>query len=194
MALSGLVLFLVFLWRLPTLNQILILSILSVTMPPVSFDYTLLSLYAAFGMLCMLAISADKAGVQVKSLTAQLMLFAVIMTPESFMIISGVRLSGQLRALCLLASVLLALRYPLDLKTVRSELSAALPAFLLRDAASTRQLSQSWMTRRIPAARRVLLSYFADSNTRTHMDYSQRAASEDGLIASRLLALSGFAA
>ena len=64
----GLLLFTTLLWRIPLLNHIVVLSILSVTIPPVSFDYTLLSLYAAFAMLCMLAIRANTLRHVVKSL------------------------------------------------------------------------------------------------------------------------------
>ena len=113
----GLLLFVSVLWRIPTLNQVVVLSVLSVTMPPVSYDYTLLTLYAALAMICMLAIKAEQSKHRVKSLYTQLVLFAIVLTPESFFIVDGARYAGQLRTVCLFASVLLALAYPLEMQT-----------------------------------------------------------------------------
>jgi hypothetical protein len=100
-------------WRLPLTNQILALSILSVTLAPISYDYTLLNLYPAFAMLAVLALQAQRRGNCVPHLTAYMVLFAFIFTPQSYIIFHAVRYGAQLRAICLITMLVLALRTPL---------------------------------------------------------------------------------
>jgi len=100
-------------WRLPLPNQILALSVLSVTLAPISYDYTLLNLYPAFAMLAVLAVRAERGAPGVPYLTAYMALFAMIFTPQSYIILSGVRYGAQARALCLIAVLLLALTAPI---------------------------------------------------------------------------------
>lgn len=98
-------------WKLPLANQILILSVLSISIPPVSYDYTLLSLYAPLAILCVLALYLPDD--QQRILIPYFLLFAVILTPQSYIVFHGARFGAQLRALCLLALLILALRKPL---------------------------------------------------------------------------------
>jgi hypothetical protein len=98
-------------WKLPLANQILILSVLSISIPPVSYDYTLLSLYVPLAILCVLALRLPDD--QQRILILYFLLFAVILTPQSYIIFHGARFGAQLRALCLLALLILALRKPL---------------------------------------------------------------------------------
>jgi hypothetical protein len=100
-------------WRLPLPNQILALSVLSVTLAPVSFDYTLLNLYPAFAMLAVLAIQAERRGSAVPDMTAYMVLFALILTPESYVIYHAVRYGAELRSVCLIVMLVLALKTPL---------------------------------------------------------------------------------
>jgi hypothetical protein len=97
-------------WKLPLANQILCLSILSVCIAPVSYDYTLLSLYAALAILCVAALNtSDKES----TLVPFFLLFAAVLTPLNFVIIHGAVFSGQLRALLLVALLVMALYRPL---------------------------------------------------------------------------------
>jgi hypothetical protein len=107
-AIVCLVLYFTRIWKLPVVNQILILSILSITIPPVSFDYTLLSLYASLAILCVLALrgSPDQ---QIR-LMPYFLLYALLLTPETYAMINGIRFGGPLRALCLLALLLLSFK------------------------------------------------------------------------------------
>jgi hypothetical protein len=100
-------------WRLPLPNQILALSILSVTMAPVSYDYTLLNLYPAFAMLTVLAIQAQRRGTEVPHLTTYMVLLAIILTPESYIIFRAVRFGAQLRTICMIVMLVLSLKTPL---------------------------------------------------------------------------------
>jgi hypothetical protein len=76
---------------LPMSNQVLALSILSVTLAPLSYDYTLLNLYPAFAMLAVLALQAQKRDTQLPHCNAIMVLFALIFTPQSYIIFGAVR-------------------------------------------------------------------------------------------------------
>jgi hypothetical protein len=99
--------------KLPTINQIVILSVLSVTITPVSYDYTLLSLYASLAMLCVAAMQMPDT--QQTTLTPYFLLYAVVLTPQSYIILRSAHFYGELRAICLLAIVVVAARRPIDI-------------------------------------------------------------------------------
>ncbi len=100
--------------RLPRFNQLLVLSILSITLPPVSYDYTLLALYPSFVLLCCFIVQA---ACERKPLTANvwphLLLFTVIFTPLSFVIVGGSPYGAQLRCIAMIGLLWLAVRHPL---------------------------------------------------------------------------------
>jgi hypothetical protein len=101
-------------WRLPLPNQILALSVLSVTLAPVSYDYTLLNLYPALAMLAVLTLQAQRQGARVPHITAYMVLFAIILTPESYVIYHAVRYGAQVRTICLVIMLVLALIAPIS--------------------------------------------------------------------------------
>jgi hypothetical protein len=102
-------------WRLPLANQILVLSVLAVSIPPVSYDYTLLELYGSLAILCVIALSVSDE--RQLALVPYFMLYALILTPENYIIIHGIVFGAQFRALCLLALLILALRKPLPVES-----------------------------------------------------------------------------
>jgi len=59
-ALAGVLLFFLVIRKLPLLNQVLILTLCGVFLPPVSFDYTLLHLFIPFAMLSLYAVDRWK--------------------------------------------------------------------------------------------------------------------------------------
>jgi hypothetical protein len=56
------------LWRMPMANQLLALTTFMVALPPISYFYALVHLYAAWVVLVFVAIHAEKDGVRVKGL------------------------------------------------------------------------------------------------------------------------------
>jgi hypothetical protein len=62
------------LWRMPMANQLLAMTAFMVALPPISYFYSLVHLYAAWVVLVFVAIRAEKAGVQVKGLKAVMLL------------------------------------------------------------------------------------------------------------------------
>jgi hypothetical protein len=113
MAVVSVALYFLRMWRLPVSNQVLALSVLSVTLAPVSYDYTLINLYPAFALLAVLAVEAQRKAAAISQLRLYMILFALIFTPESYIIIHGVRYGAQLRSLCLLVMLVLSLTSPL---------------------------------------------------------------------------------
>jgi hypothetical protein len=86
--------------RMPRLEQILFLSVAMLILPPISNDYTLLHLYAPFGLL-VLAIAREQ--VQPRLYVPWLICFAVLFAPESFVIAVSTHFAGQMKCVFLLA-------------------------------------------------------------------------------------------
>ncbi len=111
------------LWRLPLPNQILALSVISILIPPVSYDYTLLNLYVGFVILLTIAIRSYRAGLEIPHLSAYMVLFAIIFTPESYCLWHSAPAGGQVRCLALLVvlglSIMFALPFEAELMAPR---------------------------------------------------------------------------
>ena len=95
--------------HLPKLNQVLILSILSVTLPPVSYDYTLLALYPPLVLLSMEVTRRAPFPFALR----YFVLFGVLLTPLSFLTWYSNPHGAQARCLCLIAILWTALRHPI---------------------------------------------------------------------------------
>ncbi len=97
--------------RLPVLNQILALSSLSILLPYVSFDYTLLHLFAPFALLVVVLATDGADGRLVltkRQLLCLLLPFAVIFTPQSYLVYHVVGYGAQVKTLALLAVIVAA--------------------------------------------------------------------------------------
>lgn len=108
---GGLVLYFGWIRRLPFLNQLLALSVCAVTLPPVSFDYTLVHLLLPFGVLCIYATSVWRSGQMVPGLRLSFLAFAVVFTTGAFLTY-GDRWAGQVRAVALLVLLAAVVRLP----------------------------------------------------------------------------------
>jgi hypothetical protein len=113
-ALAGCVLFFVRIRHLPIVNQVLALTVASVLLPPVSYDYTLIHLYLPLFPLVMLALRSAQSAWNIPGLSAILPLLAATLAPLSELIYQGVRFGGQLRALLLLTLFILSLVFRLE--------------------------------------------------------------------------------
>ncbi|MCU1251994.1 MAG: hypothetical protein JWQ49_5023 [Edaphobacter sp.] len=112
--------------KLPVANQLLILTIASILLPPTSSDYTLLQLYAPFILLVFVAIDARE---RIAGLAPCLVLLALLFTPTNFYFYSGHGAGGQIKCLLLLGLMTIALIYPFSSESasalVERELIAA---------------------------------------------------------------------
>ena len=96
--------------RLPRLNQFLLISIAMVSLPPVSYDYTLLHLYPGFALLTFLAIDAARRGSTPIVLKHLFWCFTLLFASENFVYWLGFRLNGPIKATAMFLATLILLR------------------------------------------------------------------------------------
>jgi hypothetical protein len=106
------VLYFVCIRKLPVVNQIVILFILSITLPPVSFDYTLLHLYTCWAIFTLYVLNRYVDGENVPMAGWAMFWFAFAMAPHSYAILFGHQLGAQVRLLGLVALLYLFLKHP----------------------------------------------------------------------------------
>jgi len=113
--------------RLPILNQYILVTIAMVALPPVSYDYTLLHLYPAFGLLVLLLLAhernastlqASRDATHPRSSTSVLLrqllfCFTLLFASENFLFYLGLHLNGMIKAAALFWAAVLLLRSPL---------------------------------------------------------------------------------
>lgn len=102
-----LVLYLVRVRHMALANQIVILSVCMVLLPPTSFDYTLVQLYGAWAVLSCVAVRAAAHGKRVRGLAAAMILLAIVFTPQN-LVGPGRSYGGPAKSLALLALLILA--------------------------------------------------------------------------------------
>jgi len=116
-AVAGCVLYFLRAWRLPVTNQIIFLSVAAITLPPTSYDYTLLHLYTGWVLLVFLAVSAWRNGHPLPSGFAPAMVcYVLLLAPLSEFILHGERLEGLLKCIVLVTLAFISLRFPLPLE------------------------------------------------------------------------------
>ncbi len=116
MATLGVLLYFLRIGHLPLFNQILALTVVSVLLPPVSHDYTLLHLYTPFVMLTLGMLTTPLDGQERLLATALLACFLLLFSAENYLIYDGLRFAGQVKAGVLMILFTIALRSPLNLQ------------------------------------------------------------------------------
>ncbi len=113
-AVAGTIVFFARIVKMPPVNQILCVSIAAILFTPVSFDYTLLQIYAAFVLVLFAALQQRDRPSLV--LTVALALFAFVLSAQSEFILHGLRIAGSLKAVALLALFVLGATCPIVLE------------------------------------------------------------------------------
>ncbi len=109
------VLFFTLVRRLPLYNQILFLTVMAITLPPVSYDYTLLHVYTPWAMLVFLAVRLwRQKQPPAPGMWAMFLCFSILLSPQNEVILHGERLEGAIKCTTLLFLAWLSLRYPLS--------------------------------------------------------------------------------
>jgi hypothetical protein len=93
------------LWRMPIANQLLALTAFMVALPPISYFYALVHLYAAWVVLVFVAVRAEKAGVRLKGLKAVMLLLVGLFASFMLFTFPRVGLFGGLVQACLLVGL-----------------------------------------------------------------------------------------
>ncbi len=127
-AIGGLSLFFYRIIWLPRLNQIASLIILSILLPPASYDYTLIHMYIPWAVLVLFWINQPRYVTAAIPIRWMFVLFAVVMSPESFLFIMQIKVAGQLKCVALIALLYLFLYYPLQESP--ADLATSLPTDL----------------------------------------------------------------
>lgn len=113
---TGTAVFLLRVLRLPRINQLIFLACASVSLPPVSYDYTLISLLVPCGALALVCLEDAKAGRGSAAVTACFVLFGIVLAALPTVYLrpgEPVYLQGVVRALALLALLVLSAWKPL---------------------------------------------------------------------------------
>ncbi len=119
---------------LPVANQILCFCVLSILLPPTSFDYTLMHLYAPWAILALITVQAARQGTYPKGLLAAFTCFAILFAPETEVIFHHWSYGGQIKAVTLIVLFVIALRFPFAAGDLEAE--GHDEAFRLSEAAS----------------------------------------------------------
>lgn len=101
--------------RMPVANQLLGVSAFMVLLPPVSYFYTLVHLYAPWVVLVWLALRAHRGEVRVAGLSLTILLFLPVFACFTLFTFKRVLLfGGLLQGACLVVLVLCAALFPFD--------------------------------------------------------------------------------
>ena len=106
-AFAGILIYFDVICKRPVINQVMCLTIATILLPPVSYDYTLLHLYVPWALLVLFAW--ENRGRDVPGLTAAMVCFAILFAPETELIVHGQSYGGQVKACALVALLLIAL-------------------------------------------------------------------------------------
>jgi len=112
MALCGFLLYVLFIRKLPWINQLLALTIASILLTPFSGDGTLIHLYYPFAICCLLALDAWKTQQTIPGLRSVFLCFAYLLSTESFFVFFNQRYEGQAKCFFLVVLMILALKFP----------------------------------------------------------------------------------
>jgi hypothetical protein len=97
---------------LPFINQVVFVLCCTAVLPPVSFDYTLLVMYLPFALLAIFAVRSPRQKVPTPGLLVALVLLAVLVEPETFLVLHGWLYAGQIKGCCLVLLMIVASTYP----------------------------------------------------------------------------------
>jgi len=85
----------------------------SILLPPLSGDYTLLHLYIPWAVLALISISLKDGQIQ-RGLVFSFVCMAILMAPESWLFVYGIRVAGQLKAVVLLILFIVSITCPFE--------------------------------------------------------------------------------
>jgi hypothetical protein len=102
--------------KMPLLNQVFALTALSVTLPFVSYDYTLVHMFVPCALFLLFLVrdaATGAAPITERHALAFLLPCAVLFTPQSYLLIQGIGFGGQVKTAALVALTAAAVLIPL---------------------------------------------------------------------------------
>ena len=100
--------------RLPLSNQLVILVVSFVLLPPTSYDYTLAHLYTCWAVIVVLVAKQTRIHPATKTLVAVLVLFAGLMTPSNIFSWRFTDNNGLFKCLLLIALLVISIVSPFE--------------------------------------------------------------------------------
>ena len=102
-------------WRKssPELNQLCVLLLLIVLLPPVSYDYTLIHAYLVIGIVSVCYVVASGSGQPFPGCKQYFVAFALLCTTETWIDLDGFHPNGLLKASALIVTITMLVRHPL---------------------------------------------------------------------------------
>jgi hypothetical protein len=100
-------------FRSPLTNQVIFLSIATITLMPTSYDYTLLHLYSGWVILVLVAFDAWRTQrMTPRGLWPAFVCYILLMSPQNEFILHGQRIEGQIKCVVLVALAIVSMIYP----------------------------------------------------------------------------------
>lgn len=96
--------------RLGRLNQFVLLSMAMVSLPPVSYDYTLCHLYPSFALLAFAAVHRRGSTEDLHPVSRLLLCFTILLASENFLYWNAFHLNGPLKGFTILCATIILLR------------------------------------------------------------------------------------
>ncbi len=123
-------------WRAkaPVVNQLCLLLVGLMSLPPVSYDYTLVYAYIVIGVVMCAYVSAVVRGERFPGATIYFVAFAILCTTESWISIWGVEPNGLFKSSALVTVGVLLVRYPLRLAQTTIRFGSDADATLRRES------------------------------------------------------------
>lgn len=110
---SAVILYFTHFRKLPRVNQFMLVSLAMVSLPPVSYDYTLFHLYPSFVLLIFITLWARAQAQEITALKTLFLCFAALLASENFVYWLGFHLNGPIKAVALFTATITLLRHPL---------------------------------------------------------------------------------
>jgi hypothetical protein len=109
--------------KMPALNQLLVTITFMVLLPPISYFYTLVHLYAPFLMLMFLAIRAERAELRIPGLRGTILLFVPIFAAFTiFTYPRALLFGGLIQSVMLMVLLLRAAQFPFSTEQATTEI------------------------------------------------------------------------
>ena len=107
------------LWKLPILNQIFGLTVLTVLVPPYNYDYTLIAIYIPWAIL-LVALSKKGPSLSGSAVCLIMLACAVVFTSQYYLLFGTeddpIGFGGQIKCVALVAILLVSVCVPLPMK------------------------------------------------------------------------------
>jgi len=107
--------------KLPVVNQLCLMVLSIVLLPPVSYDYTLIHVYFVIWVVVAAYLSSLRRSQPIAKANTYFVLFGLLSSSEGWFQVFGLQLNGVVKCVCLLILAGLLLRFPLTMDDQSTE-------------------------------------------------------------------------